>query len=80
MADKFFIPTPENCDICRASFAKKPGAKMYDAKTRDGRWGCLCPRCFKAGGGKLGVGRGQQYERRHDGKFYMIAGGAGMEE
>lgn len=52
-----FHPTPESCDVCGADFGKV----MYDAKTRNGQWGCLCNNCFRREKGELGLGLGQKY-------------------
>lgn len=52
-----FHPTPGSCDVCGGKLAKV----MYDAKTRNGQWGCLCHDCFHREGGKLGTGLGQKY-------------------
>ena len=60
-----FHPTPENCDVCGAKLAKA----MYDAKTSNGQWGCICEACFRSEGGTLGAGRGQKYTRVGTGQF-----------
>lgn len=62
-----FVPTPSKCDMCSAQL----GNIMYDAKTRQGPWGCLCPTCFANHGVGLGTGRGQKYEAHDDGAFHL---------
>lgn len=60
-----FYPIPDNCDVCGTKLANV----MYDAKTSNGQWGCLCYSCFHAEGCTLGVGRGQKYFRVGTGQF-----------
>lgn len=64
-----FYPTPNNCDVCGTQLTDE----MYDAKTKGGPWGCLCPGCFILENGQLGLGKGQHYKRNvDDGKFHMV--------
>lgn len=65
-------PVPSNCDACDASII----SKFYDAKTKMGPWGNLCPSCFVLGPGigKLGTGCGQEYTKQPDGKFLKTGG------
>ena len=46
-----------DCDVCGMVGQKAPA--VVDCRTRSGRWGNLCIRCFKKQGVGLGVGRGQ---------------------
>lgn len=52
---------PSICDICGAPIRRAPKSVFYDAKTRGGRWGNLCPSCFTAHGVGLGTGLGQEW-------------------
>lgn len=74
-SDVPFVGNPTTCDICFDGFPPAVGTIMYDAKTVNGPWGCLCEKCFGIHTtGKLGVGYGQKYQRRHDGRFWKVAG------
>jgi hypothetical protein len=53
-------PTNTTCDLCSVNV--KDVATFYDAKTRQGPWGILCPSCFRRYGLGLGTGLGQQYD------------------
>lgn len=64
----YFYPAPKTCDICNGDFGKI----MYDAKI-DGIFGCVCHSCFTFGGGKLGMGKGQKYEKDEKG-FRLVEG------
>lgn len=71
----YFIPQPCNCDRCGRMF----GEFMYDAAVKGfygDPWGCMCETCFKVHKGRLGLGLGQKYEQREDGKFWQIEGGS----
>lgn len=50
--------TQTKCDICGKPF----GPTFYDFKTAWGPWALACHTCFKAHNGKLGTGRGQEYD------------------
>jgi hypothetical protein len=74
-APVYFYPTPEACDICRKPFCEQIGVVMYDAKTKQGPWGCLDEPCFHThGAGRLGTGYGQKYVRQTDGRFLKVDG------
>jgi len=77
----FYIPTPERCDNCGLSFKKAHGTPMFDAATKRGPWGCFCEDCYKQVRkfDDLGVGKGQRYERRDDGRFWITEGAAGLD-
>jgi len=55
--DKWFGATPKSCDLCGAEIK----GEFIDGRTIMGPWGILCPRCHKANGVGLGLGRGQRY-------------------
>lgn len=63
---------PEICDCCSAPIQNV----FYDAKTKRGPWAYMCHPCQVHGEGvnKLGLGLGQKYEKRPDGKFEKTAG------
>lgn len=70
---KRYIGTPPTaCDICKRPITNR----FYDMATTMGPWANMCPTCALAGPGigKCGTGRGQQYRREDDGKFYKIEG------
>ncbi len=74
-----FHPTPVKCDICGWKFAQATGTEMFDTspgKYPRGPWGCICRNCFNLSHGQLGLGLGQRYERRDDGKFLLVEGGS----
>lgn len=59
---------PSNCDLCGCAIKKV----FYDFSVPgDGRWGNGCHSCFRARGGKLGIGRGQKYRKEEDGNFWQ---------
>jgi hypothetical protein len=48
------------CDLCeRALDFEKV---FFDARTKSGRWGLLCPKCWLNVGVGLGTGKGQMYD------------------
>ena len=59
MTRAWLSPAPVACDICRRAITNQ----FYDAKTRGGPWGILCPTCFRQHGRGLGTGLGQHYRR-----------------
>jgi hypothetical protein len=71
---------PSKCEICGAPITRV----FYDAATKreskyHGMWACMCRQCFSVdpGIGILGVGRGQQYEKRGTGsnvEWVCVAG------
>lgn len=71
MTTKQWMGTPPaNCDLCPTAIDDK----FYDARVPgDGRWGCLCPKCFRDLGCSVGTGRGQEYTRVND-RFVKTAG------
>ncbi len=52
-----------DCDICGHPLS----TVFYDAKTRGGPWGLLCPTCFTIRGVGIGQGVGQKYELQREG-------------
>ena len=60
---------PDSCDLCQRPIEAKNAldpdlvgtTEFYDAKTKMGPWGNLCPTCFKTHGISLGTGLGQHY-------------------
>ena len=60
----------ETCDVCNIKITEK----FVDGKTQMGPWALMCPKCFRAHGRGLGLGLGQQYTRRDDGKYVKTAG------
>ena len=58
---KFWMGTwPYNCDICQKDLTKT--VVFYDSRTQSGRWGLLCPACFRMYGTGIGTGYGQEYD------------------
>jgi hypothetical protein len=62
-------PPPKTCDVCQG----KISTEFYDAKTKQGPWGCLCPSCFDQFGMGEGTGLGQHYKKQPDGDFLKIS-------
>jgi len=58
------------CDVC----GEKELDELYDAKTRFGPWGTLCPDCFEAHGLGVGQGRGQHYRMDFHGRLLKVEG------
>jgi len=58
---KTYINPPDECDACQASFIRREGEPMFDARTTTGQWGNLCRVCFDSMHCSLGTGRGQEY-------------------
>lgn len=70
---KFWMGSvPSNCDACSMELTDK----FYDAKTKFGPWGNLCPACHTNGPGlgKVGTGLGQGYTKQDDGRWLKTAG------
>lgn len=65
-----FSGAPKQCDICKGEFS----GVMFDARTRQGPWGCLCGSCFRNENGKLGTGLGQKYLTNSQGKWELSNG------
>ena len=65
-------PVPEKCDICDAVI----DVTFYDMKTNMGPWACMCTACATLGPGigKTGLGLGQKYSKKPDGKFHKTEG------
>jgi hypothetical protein len=61
---------PSQCDLCAAKIVDT----FYDAATKWGQWGNVCPKCFVQGGMTLGTGRGQEYKKQTDGTFKKTRG------
>jgi hypothetical protein len=63
---------PARCDTCDEPIR----FTFYDAKTKSGAWGFLCPTCHNLGPGlgKLGTGWGQEYVKLTNGKWVKTAG------
>ena len=77
--EKWHSSIPTNCDLC----GRKIENEFIDGKTVRGPWGILCPRCHKAAGVGLGVGRGQQYLLSNvngEDTFLCISGGRKRKE
>jgi len=64
---QWLSPVPDRCETCEAPIK----SVFYDAKTTMGPWACMCPSCFTFGPGinKLGLGLGQKYTKRSNGKW-----------
>ena len=69
MAKKWAEEIPKKCDLCVNPIKEE----FYDAKTKQGRWGILCTKCFKSFGIALGTGFGQHYIR--EGKNFVKKAG-----
>jgi hypothetical protein len=65
-------PVPGSCVTCGED---NVGLKFYDAKTSFGYWAIMCVKCFHFGPGlgKLGIGLGQEYTKKHG--QYVKTGG-----
>jgi hypothetical protein len=48
--------------------------RMYDCRTKGGRWGNLCHGCYMHYGIGLGTGKGQGYKQIADGRWLKVAG------
>lgn len=71
MAEKKWIGgVPAECDICKDDIVDA----FYDAKSRMGVWGNMCPLCFNRVGLGLGTGLGQKYEKQADGRWLKTGG------
>lgn len=73
MTDKFWMsPVPDKCDTCNNPITER----FFDAKTRMGPWGCLCPTCQVLGPGmnQLGLGKGQEYTKQPNGRWLKTGG------
>lgn len=56
-------------------FQQPIGDVFYDAKTVYGPWAKMTPDSFEThGDGRLGLGRGQRYERQTDGRYLKVEG------
>lgn len=74
---KWMGSPPEVCDMSHDPIvrcAEKIGNQFYDARTKQGQWGNLCPKCFGRWGVGLGTGQGQWYKKAVDGNFYKVEG------
>ena len=67
----FHLNPPAKCDMDGQPFHD---GRMYDARTKDGRWGNLCHKCYLKHGVGLGTGKGQGYKRLPDGRWLKVAG------
>lgn len=69
---KYWSGAVSKCDVCGTPLS----LKFYDMKTKQGPWGCLCPECAMngIGIGKVGLGYGQEYTKRENGKWLKTAG------
>lgn len=58
MAATWIGAAPKRCDMCGGTLSQV----FVDLRTRDGRWGIMCPPCrIQHGPRTLGPGRGQKY-------------------
>lgn len=58
-------PRPTECNACEGSMEKSTCFVDGAIPTSTGpMWGVFHVTCFKAHGGKLGVGRGQKYDMK----------------
>lgn len=80
-ATVYFTPTPIACDFCRKPFPEVAGTKGYDfaaigASPMLSCWGFGCEDCYKQRRKypTLGLGMGQSYARKTDGRFWMVEG------
>jgi len=53
---------PKDCDICSEPLSNASG--FFDAATKRGPWGLMCPACFAYYGIGLGTGMGQKYDSK----------------
>jgi len=53
---------PARCDICAADLQST--GTFFDARTKQGPWGLLCPACFENEGVGIGPGRAQEYDSK----------------
>jgi hypothetical protein len=54
---------PAKCDMCKTELSNQ--SVFYDAKTIQGPWALMCPKCFKGLTWELlGTGRGQKYDSK----------------
>lgn len=60
--------TPTKCDMNGETIKDE----FVDGALRNGVWGILCPYCHKNYGVGLGIGRGQRYKLREDGRFVKV--------
>jgi hypothetical protein len=63
------LKPPPQCDLCAAKITDT----FFDAATKWGQWGYVCPKCFVQGGMKLGTGYGQKYVKQGD-RWKKVAG------
>lgn len=68
---QWLSPAPITCEMCGSLIRNV----FYDAKTKQGPWACMCPRCHTEGQGvgKLGRGYGQEYTKQ--GTAWIKTGG-----
>lgn len=71
---RYWLSPLDKCDWCSTPFTKTIGAKMYDARSRQGPWGNFCLECFRTQAGSLGTGHGQEYTYQPDGRWLKTAG------
>lgn len=60
---------PTDCQICETPFEDK----FFDAATRLGPWGQICPSCMDTFGYGTGKGKGQEYQKQADGSWLKVA-------
>jgi hypothetical protein len=66
---------PARCDLADAVIGKHDIRDTFiDGKTTNGPWANMCLKCARMYGVGVGMGRGQQYERQHDGRWLKVAG------
>lgn len=58
----------------RDDFNRKIDNEFIDGRTRQGPWAIMTPVSHKIYGVGLGLGKGQHYRRREDGKFVKVEG------
>lgn len=63
---------PTKCDLCNEPITDR----FYDVRLplQGGMWANVDSACFVGSHAKLGIGRGQRYDKQPDGKFLCTAG------
>ena len=59
---------PEQCDLCKCLIINT----FIDGVTKMGPWANMCPSCHASHGRGLGIGKGQMYSKRADGRWEKV--------